>query len=402
MKKLLQVNSVSVIVSTGRILDGISSVVEDYGWDTYAIYGRGCYYDRLNSFRNTTKAEVLINVMWQRFFDSDGFVSKLATQRAIDFIKNVNPDIIHFHNIHGYYLNNYMFLDFISSLDIPVVWTLHDCWSFTGRCSYFDNCMKWKTHCQKCPRLHAYPSSYICDNSYYNFDEKCRLIKKIKKLKLVPVSNWLNNLLKESSLADIPSYVIHNGINIDKFKPHYDTEQVKANYGITKDNVVLGVSSVWSKSKGFLDFIELSKRIDKKYQIVMVGVSFSQKKQLEKYGIIGITKTHSIDVLASLYSLSDVFVNPTYNDNYPTVNLEAISCGTPVITYATGGSPESVDENVGDVVGVGDINAVLKSIKSITNKNRDELRKACRLKAEKYFSDKHAFASYVELYNSLL
>jgi glycosyltransferase involved in cell wall biosynthesis len=282
-----------------------------------------------------------------RIFDNHGMASKIATKKLIKQIKQINPNIIHLHNIHGYYLNYAILFEYLNELNIPIVWTLHDCWSITGHCTYFSfvGCNKWKSECYSCPQKKSYPTSWFIDRSKENFRLKKKHFTSLSNMTIVPVSNWLSDLIKESYLHKYPIRTIHNGIDLSVFKPS-DSEKFKSMYNIQNKFILLGVANKWELRKGLKDFVELSNLLDSDYKIVLVGLSRKQIEQLPD-NILGIERTESVEGLAEIYSAGDVFLNPTYEDNFPTTNLEALACGTPVITYETGGSPEAIDESTG-------------------------------------------------------
>lgn len=401
MKTLLQVNTVGNCGSTGKIAESIGVAAQNLGWKAISAFGRKERISRLKKAKLASNAEIFANVAWTRFFDSDSPFSKLATKRLISLIKSEKPDIIHLHNLHGYYLNCPDFFEFLMKIDTPIVWTLHDCWSFTGHCAHFDDCKKWQTLCHNCPKKHDYPKSLLFDNSKNNFLCKKRFAQNAKNLTMVPVSHWLDNLLKKSIFSNRESVVIHNGINTKIFAPQTDFKDIKAKFSLPDKKIVLGVANVWSQSKGYNDFIKLAQRLNDA-QIVLVGVNKSQKSELAKHNIIGIERTENQAELAKLYSLSHIFINPTYNDNYPTVNLESIACKTPVITYNTGGSPESVSPDVGEVVEKGNIENIVVAINKFLAIEKSNYAEACRKKALAEFDEKDRFLDYIKLYETLL
>ena len=331
--------------------------------------------------------------------DRHGLGSKGATWRLIQNIDYVQPDIIQLHNIHGYYLNYPELFDYLSNLDVPVIWTLHDAWPFTGHCSFFDSdhCDRWKSGCYDCPQKTSYPSSFLLDSSKRNYEQKRRCFSSLRNLTLVPVSDWLNGLLGESFLKDIPRVCIHNGVDMDLFQPN----DMQTSFHPGK-KVVLGVNSVWETRKGLSDFIALRSLLDDQYVILLVGVNRKQKKHLPE-GIIGIERTDNIQDLAAYYSRADVFVNPTYEDNFPTTNLEALACGTPVITYQTGGSPEAIDATCGVVVPVGDVRALADTVQQVCqDANSPFSSETCRKRVELHFRKEDRYQEYFDLYSSLL
>ncbi|MGK7893090.1 MAG: glycosyltransferase [Xenococcus sp. (in: cyanobacteria)] len=402
MKKLLQINSVVNTGSTGRIAEEIGALATAHGWESHIAYGRYGNPSTSNSIKIGGVLDTYWHVLQTKLFDKHGMASKRATKKFVKKIEQINPDIIHLHNIHGYYINIKILFDYLALKSIPVVWTLHDCWSFTGHCSYFDmaKCDKWKTECNKCPQKNGYPSSLFADRSKENFYLKKELFNSLTNLKLVPVSEWLNALVNNSFLNKVPTRVIHNGLDLEKFS-NKSTKTVLERYGLKDNFVILGVANIWNRRKGFSDFIELSKNLDANERIVLVGLNDKQLKSLPK-NIIGIKKTESIDELCEFYSVADVFVNLTYEDNFPTTNIEALACGTPVITYKTGGSPEAISEKSGFVVDQGSIELVLKYTRRIKEQKKENYAKSCRERAEEFFDKNSKYNEYLDLYNELL
>lgn len=391
--KIFQINTVCGTGSTGRIAVDIAHVLQKEGHTSCIAYGRGQAPADVDSYKIDSLREVYAHALLSRLTDRQGLYSTAATGRLIQKIREYDPDIIHLHNIHGYYLNYDVLFRFLSAYDKPVVWTLHDCWPFTGHCAYFDfvHCDKWKEGCYHCPQKSSYPASCFLDRSRKNYDLKKALFTKVEKFCIVTPSHWLAGLVKESFLGKYPVKVIHNGIDLHIFKP--TSSNFRRENGLESYKIILGVASPWTPRKGLSDFIKLSKMMDDHTRIVLVGLSDRQIKKLPPH-IIGIKRTNNPQELAGLYTTADVFFNPTYEDNYPTTNLESLACGTPVVTYNTGGSPESVGEN-GAVVDKGDIDAAYKTLvkqmdRSITNVPLDKIDK------------NKLFQNYISIYNSVL
>jgi len=384
--RVLQINSVCGIRSTGRICTDIAQVLEKAGHECKIAYGRENVPQKHQKYavRIGNELGIRIDGLKTRLLDNAGFNSRTSTRIFIQWAKAYNPDVVHLHNIHGYYINIEQLFGFLKELDKPVIWTLHDCWAFTGHCSYFDivGCEKWKTECSSCPLRKEYPASFGYDRSQKNYLEKKHLFTGIKDMTIVTPSQWLASLVKQSFLGEYPVKVIHNGIDTKTFTKK--TSLFREEYGLQK-RIVLGVSAVWDERKGLDDLVKLSDMLGNEYQIVIVGVSQKQKESLPD-NIIGITRTNDAQQLAQIYTAADVFVNPTYQDNYPTVNLEAQACGTPVITYKSGGSPESVPN--GQVVEKGDLEGLCDAVKN--------LDKCSVLQCD--FRAETAFAKYLDLY----
>lgn len=399
---LFQINVTANSGSTGRIAEQIGEVVQCDGWRSIIAYGRYASQGTSEYIKICNKINIYYNALTSRLFDCEGLVSKNCTLQLIRQIQEIQPDIIHLHNIHGYYINYPILFSFLKEYRAPVVWTLHDCWPFTGHCSNFESvgCIKWKTGCNHCPQKGTYPKSYT-DFSRRNFNLKKCAFTGCDNLTIVPVSYWLEGLVKESFLKGHKMRVIHNGIDTDKFSICNNADEIRAKYGITAKYVILGVASPFTQRKGFSDFIALSQILPEGYCIVMVGLNVAQKKELPG-NIIGIERTQDVNELASLYSCANVFVNLTYEDNFPTTNLEAMACGTPVITYSTGGSPEALDEDTGIVVNKGDLSAAQNAVMSICENGKPFYRQKCRLRAVQHFNKDDRFQEYINLYNSLL
>ena len=402
-KKILQINTTVNSCSPGKIAEQIGEKVIGRGWESYIAYGRKKNESQSKIIRIGNYLSVYYHVLQTRIFDRQGLASVYATKAFVKAIDSINPDIVHLHNIHGYYLNYPILFNYLRRRDIPIVWTLHDCWPFTGHCVYFDylGCEKWKSHCSNCPGIKTYPKSVFLDRSYKNFEKKKTEFLLSKKMVLVPVSNWLNNNLKDSYFRDVESITIHNGIDLNRFRYTNPSEEFYSKYGFSgTGKVVLGVASPWSQRKGFDDFIKLRSELSDDYIIVLVGLSKNQIKVLPS-GVIGIERIESQEELASLYSLASVFVNPTYEDNYPTTNIEALACGTPVITYDTGGSPEAITPETGIVVTKGDICKLAAAVRLLTEKKGD-FRSQCRSWAEKNGDANTVYSRYMMLYDELL
>lgn len=349
--KIVQINTFSN-KSTGNIMNSIHNYLLKKNEESFIVWGRGRKTNDNNELYLDDKIGVYIHGLYTRITDKTGFASKKATRKLLHYLDDIKPDIVHLHNIHGYYVNIKMLFEYLSKKNIKVVWTLHDCWPFTGHCTHFlyKKCNKWKNGCYKCPQLNFYPKSYV-DNSKWNYNAKKKIFN-LKEILIVTPSNWLAKLCKESFLKNNKIIVINNGINQKIFT--YRKSNFKSKYGIENKKIILGISSDWTERKGFNDFIELSSKLTDDYVIVLVGLSKKHMKKLPS-NIIPIERTNNQIELADIYNASDVFFNPTYEDNYPTVNLEASACGVPVFTYDSGGSIESaingtIVKNVDDFI----------------------------------------------------
>ena len=392
MLTLLQINVTANWGSTGKIAEQIGLCAIQQGWNSFIAYGRYCNPSRSNLIKIGTKMDTYIHYVKQRFFDSEGLNSSDSTRTLIEQIKSIEPDIIQIHNIHDHYLNYQLLFEYLNQTSIKLVWTFHDCWAFTGHCFHFvtKNCERWKTECFSCPLQHEYPKSFL-DHSKQNFILKQSLFRNSKNLTIVACSEWIASFVRQSFLKEKPINIIHNGIDLSVFKP------------ISKQNTnlfnVLAVSNVWNKDKGLYDIFNLRELLSPAYRITIVGVTGKQKERLPS-GIIGHLRTQNVSELVKIYAEADVLINPTYADTFPTVNLEALACGTPVITYRTGGSPEAIDEKTGVVVEQGDVKAMAEAI--IRMKDKPLSSYECRKRAEEHFDKDKCFEKYIELYEHII
>lgn len=333
--------------STGGIMMKEHRELLDAGHESFVFWGRGRLPETQNEMKFCTDNEVKFDALQTRLDGKAGFHSHVATKRLLKRLDAIRPDVVHLHNLHGYYLNIEMLFNWLAVNECQVEWTLHDCWAFTGHCAYFSyaDCSQWKTQCassNRCPQLSSYPKTVSKKSCTWNFVWKKRIFNLLpaERLKLIAPSHWLAGLVADSFLSKYPVEVRHNTIDKSVFKP--TPSDFRERYGIDDRFMVLGVASPWNDRKGLGDFLELAKNIDPaRSVVVLVGLSKKQIEELPK-GIIGVARTDSPKELAAIYTAADIFFNPTKEDNYPTVNLEAEACGTPVLTYDVGGCAETI------------------------------------------------------------
>lgn len=389
--KIAQINTVCGNGSVGRITVDIYHALKRKGHEGKIFYGRRTAPEGVDTERFGTNLDMGMHVLHTFFEGTHGFDSKGQTKKLIESLKAYAPDLIHMHNIHGFYMDVEIFFAFLKEYGKPVVWTLHDCWSFTGHCAYFDfvQCDKWKSGCEKCPQYrNTYPYALFKDGSRENYSRKKTAFQGVKGMTIVTPSKWLGELVKESYLKEYPVKVIPNGIDLERFVPQ-DTKK-------REKHLILGVANVWDRRKG-LDYLKkLSTMLDSsKYEIAVVGVTKKQIKELPA-GMTGIEHTQNVEELMQLYSQASVYVNPTLEDNFPTTNLEALACGTPVITFETGGSVESIDETCGRVTPQKDVQALKNAVTELCEKV-ETMRGACRNRALLY-NKYDRFGEYLNLY----
>lgn len=369
--KLVSINTVCN-GSTGKIMGSISREARNDGFEVFCIYGRRKGYIDIPCKKIGGPFSFLYHVFITTIFDAHGHGSYFKTKELVRELKKINPDIIHLHNIHGYYINYKILFDYLrNEYQGKIFWTLHDCLPMTGHCAYFDyiHCDRWKMGCHDCPNKKKYPISLVFDRSKKNYEEKKKLFAD-PRITIITPSIWLQDIVSKSFLKTCNVKTINNGIDLEIFKPKKD-ETIYDKYNIPKDKkVILGVASIWEKRKGFDDFLSLADKISDEYVIVLVGLNDRQTKEVENYrNIIPIKRTENQVDLATLYSLSYCLLNPTYEDNYPTVNIEALACHTRVVCYDTGGCVEQAkNKNVYLIKKQGkeeNIKNVLKTIYSL-------------------------------------
>lgn len=391
--KIVQINAVSGKGSTGKICESVSKLLNAENIDNEILYASGktaypC------SIKCAEDKYIKVQALKSRLFGNNGFNSNAATKRLIKELENFNPDIIQLHNLHGHNCNLNILFKYFKNKNKKIIWTFHDCWAFTAYCPYFTlvGCEKWKRECKKCPQLKGV--SWFFDKSTSIYSKKKELFCGLD-LTIVTPSEWLAGLVKQSFLKDYPVKVINNGIDLNVFKP--TESDFRKKYNIPEERfVLLGVAFGWGKRKGLDVFIELQKRLDKdKYQIVLVGTDDNVDKLLPKE-LISIHRTQNQTELAEIYTAADLFVNPTREENYPTVNMESIACGTPVITFRTGGSPEILTEKTGFVVDCDDIDGLQHGIEEICNKNIFSTSDC--IEQAKQFDMNKRFQEYIDLY----
>lgn len=398
--KVVEINSVPY-GSTGNIARKITDILKNnsnssfffYSWTKVKKYNTKSDEKIIGTF-----FEKLLSIMLERLTGYAGHFSIIGTYKLVKELKKIKPDIVHIHNLHEGYLNYKLFFKYLKNNNISVVWTLHDCWSFTGHCPHFElsNCNKWINGCENCPIYKEYPKS-LFDNSkkMYKYKKKWFTYLDSDKMTIVTPSKWLSNYVKKSYLNKYNIKVINNGIDLDSFKPIENNFREK--YKIEDKIILLGVAMDWGTRKGLDVFIKLANDLPDKYKIVLVGTNEQIDKILPS-NIISIHKTHSKKELVKIYSSSDIFINPTREENFPTVNIEALACGTPVITYNTGGSPEIIDDKCGIVIEKDDYNSLLKTIISFDNKNK---YKSHCLERSKLYDAQDKFDSYRILFENI-
>lgn len=384
--RVLLVNSVCGIGSTGRICTDLYENLTLEGHDCVIAYGRGSSTDFYKTYKIGSKIENYFHVFKTRIFDRHGFSSNRATKKFIIFIKNYNPDVIHIHNVHGYYLNIELFFDYLKNeYEGKIIWTMHDCWAFSPHSAYIDlDSNNQLPISEENNKMKKYPKSLLFNNSKKNYQDKVAILKGIPNMIIISPSEWLKGLIKISFLREYKCQVINNGIERDSFFKDELTSQS------SEKKIVLGVANIWEERKGLVFFNELCENLSEDYEIVLIGKSNDSLNSR----IIHIEQTNSVDELRYWYNKAFCLLNPTLEDNYPTTNLESISCGTPVIGFDTGGNKEVISNNYGIITKEKTTKSLLESILFL-NDNK-----------EKYFIDidkntfskKNMYIEYMKLY----
>ena len=397
--KVLMINSVSGYGSTGSICVDIATVLEKQGHECYIAYGQGnSTYEK--NFKIGTLLENHLHNIGSRITGKQGYFTKKGTRKLNEFIKNYNPDVIHLHNLHGNYLNLELFFTFLVQFKKPVVWTLHDCWTFTGKCAHYSDvsCYKWQTKCHHCPQVKKYPPSLFFDQSELMFNDKKNLFNSIKNLTVIPVSNWLADEVKESFLKNHIIKPVYNWVNHEVFIATDTADEMRSKYGIPNNKfIVLGVSAGWNISSTKLqDFIELSKVISDEMQIVLVGKTNNQDDIPSS--IIHIPYVHGTEELAKIYSMANVYVHLSTEDTFGKVIAEAMSCGTPVIVYNATACPEIVGEGCGYIVEKRDLKKILESLDKIKKNGKISYSEKCRNYVTENFDFERNIHKTIDIY----
>ena len=395
-KVLLQINSVANWGSIGKDAEGIGKAAIERGWDSYIAYGRWCNPSASHLIRIGTDRDNCIHALCTRLFDNEGINSKKATKALVKKIKELNPDLIILHNLHGYYLNYPILFDYLKESKSKVIYSIHDCWAFTGHCNHFEliGCDKWKTLCEHCPQLSQYPNSWFLDRSRRNFLLKKEKSCSLEDMLIVGVSDWVKHLAENSFLGKYRTFKIFNGINTETFVYR---EGSKDKWPGKK--IIMGVASRFGRFKGTKDYLALSKIISSDYLIVMVGhIDDDKIRNSLPDNIVNIERTQNQIMLAELYSRADVTISLSYQETLGLTTIEGMACGTPGIVYNATASPELITPETGLVVEPGNIDQVWNAIQKIVSEGKAKYSEACRKRAITEFDELKQFSKYIDLY----
>lgn len=400
MPRLLQINVDATNGSNGGVAFGINDIARIKDWQSVIAYGRNAI-DRENTdiIKIGNRLNVLEHCLESRFFDNHGLSSRIATLNFLKFVDNYNPDIIHLHNIHGYFINYKLLFEYIRRKNIPIVWTLHDSWPTTGHCAMnFDLCDKWKSKCYCCQYHKSYPCSFV-DNSEKNYELKKEIFTSINRMIITTVSDFMGTNIGKSFLNKYPCKVVKNGVNINIFRPL--KSDIKQKLKIEDKKLLVAVAATWSESKGWNDYIKLSSMLGDKYCLLMVGVNDIQKNKLPQ-SIVGINKTNDLKELVRIYSAADIVLNLSHRESFGLTTIEGMACGTPGIVYDNTASPELVSRDTGRIVKTGDISGIIDAIEELSSADIDIVSKKCRERVVDNFNELDRYEDYFKIYYELL
>ena len=397
MPKLLQINSVVNTGSTGRIAEQLGVLAISQGWESYIAYGREARESQSRLIKIGSKWDVNFHAIGSILTDRHGLFSRYATKRFLQQVDIIQPDVVHLHNVHGYYINVPMLLRYLKQKNIPTIITMHDFWLMTGHCAYINqSCDRWKTGCGNCSRLNQYPAAKF-DNTKANWKWKASLFVDMPNVTLVPVSYWLGRYVDESLLKNVKQNVIYNGIDTNVFKPFDGGASV---VGVDWSRfTIMAIATRWTEANGYQDVMKLSSILPDNCQIVMVGLDEQQMSNLPK-NIIGFRKTESFTQLQELYTKSDVIFNPNREVTFGLVTAEAMACGTPAIVLRDTAGEEIVDEQTGFVVDT--IEGVIDLIPRIRALEKKKMSDACRFRVNELFNADKQYQKYIDLYNAVI
>ena len=394
--KVLFVNLVYGVGSTGKIIADIMNLLKKYGNDVKALYGTGSVSENKDAVKISGDFGYYFHNLMSRFTDHAGLYSWRATRKLIHEIQDFRPDIIHLHTLHGFYVNYEMLFRFLKKANIPVVWTLHDCWTFTGHCTHFSQakCMQWQTECRDCILLHRYPQCYFKGDVKRNYLRKKNAFTGVKNLVITTPSQWLADQVGQSFLQNYPTFVIPNGIDRTIFHPQ--SSSLREKYHLEDKKIVLGVANAWNARKGLSDMLALANRLGLDYQVVLIGLTEKQLPDIPP-NVLGLLRTTNQTELAQWYSVADVFVNPTYEETFGLTTVEAQACGTPVVVYETDGCPETIAPGNGLLVTQGDMQALENAVRDVADG-----RWYANPQKIAQFDKNSVYQKYIKLYNNIL
>lgn len=378
--------------STGKIVHDLAKELLDNGHEAKVLYGRGSHSEESFAKRIAHPLEVYFHALMTRVTGLIGFFSYFATKRLIREIKNFKPDVVNLHELHGYYVNYSAVLDFLKKESIPIVWTFHCEFAYTGKCGYAYDCEKWKTECHACPQLKEYPSTVFFDFTRHMFNQKKLDFEGLDNLVIVTPSQWLANRVRQSILKRYEVRVIHNGIDVDNtFFPRLNNT---CDQSLKRKKILAVAPDIMSERKGGKWVLKVAERLPQ-FDFIMVGSDYIDSAPAN---VSVISKTSNQDELAEYYSSADVFLICSKRENFPTTCIEALACGTPVIGFDEGGTAETAPGLLGEFVSYGDIDALEEVLNSYLLGDSAINRDLCRPFALENYSKKVMANKYMQLY----
>lgn len=401
MPSLFQINSTIGRGSTGRIAELISLLTSKAGWECHIAHGpRYVGRSEMFSYQVSGRFDELKHYALSRVFDRHGLGSCTPTRQLIEQVEEIKPDVVHIHNIHGYYANYKILFRYLAEKGIPTVMTMHDFWLMTGHCAYINkSCDKWETGCGHCPRLKEYPAAFL-DRTKKNWALKKELFEGFDKDKLVivPVSYWLERFAKRSLLHNCNFKVIQNGVDVKLFQPYQGEHSELWKKIDWSKHTIITVADRWTDANGFHDIMALSRMLPEYMQIVMVGLNDQQLQGLPEK-IVGIEHTDNVKQLIELYTSADVLFNSSTEVTFGLVTAEAMACGTPAIVFKNTAGEEIINEETGfAITDIKEIPALVSKCKE----NANTYKVDCRKRIVENFDSVKQYSKYVTLYNELL
>ncbi len=391
--RVASINTVAEISNApGRIMTDIGAAVLNNGGEVFIAYGRGEGCNIASSYKIGDTFDFIKHTSLSRIFDSEGLHSRKATMKLIQRLERFSPEIIHLHNIHGHYINYKILMQWLNATNIPAVWTMHDCWAFTGHCAYYsaNKCNKWKdSSCRDCKFKKSYPRSIIYSKSERNFARKSTAFKSLNNLSIVAVSQWLADEIRQSFLGDYPIKVIPNGINTEVFKPYPST--------IGKKHRIIGAAANWRENKNIDFFNRLASKLPDDYEIALAG---DIPCKIDKK-IISVGKIIDNAELAKFYSTGNVFINSSREETFGMTTIEAMSCGVPVIVNNVTAIPETIAPGTGFAIDIDNIEHVLNTIEKIRS-SKEPMADACRRHVVENYPRERMVQNYLNLYTDIL
>lgn len=403
MPTLVQFNPVANWGSTGRLTEDIGDVAMAAGWESYIAFGRQFNPSKSHLLRVGGKVSVITHTLHTRLFDRQGFGSYFATKQLLKKLDDLKPDVFQFHNLHGNFLNLPLVLRYASQKDIPIVWSLHDCWSMTGHCAHFVKigCDRWKTGCFKCPLKSEYPNSWLFDSSRKNYREKKKLIETVPHITIVSGSEWLANIASQSYFKGRDIHVIPDGIDTNVYQPRQNNDALRKRFGLESKFVILATGTGWGEDKGLSDYGKLRKILSDDYAIVLVGMSQAWLSKVPE-GVIGLPRTKTPEELSEYYSMADCVMSLSRMESFGLTPVEGYACGTPAIVYDTTALPELITPETGFVAKFLDVEDVKEKVVALRKIGKEYYKIRCREIALAKYDRNVCYNEYLKLYYSML